>query len=53
MPVCSIVKIIAQGAVDDLVHYCTRSKAECNSASGRQLHGGVIVRLYYKQASLV
>ena len=34
MPVCSIVKTLPQGAVDDLMHYCKRPKAECNSASG-------------------
>ena len=34
MPVCSM---------DDLMHYCTRPKAECNSASGRPRYRGVIV----------
>ena len=34
MPVCSIVKTITPRAVDDLMHYCTRPKSECNSASG-------------------
>ena len=36
-------KLIPRGAVDDLVHYCARPKAECNSASGRPLYQGVIV----------
>ena len=43
IPVCSIVKTITRGAVDDLMHYCTRPKAKCNSASGRPRYGGVIV----------
>ena len=30
-------------AVDDLMHYCTRPKAECKSASGRPRYRGVIV----------
>ena len=30
--------------MDDLMHYCTRPKAECNSASGRPRYRGVIVR---------
>ena len=48
MPICSIVKTIAlrcRELPDALLH-----KAECNSASGRQQHQGVIVCLYYKQA---
>ena len=32
------------------MHYCTRPKAECNSASGRPRYLGVIVWLSYKQA---
>ena len=43
MPVCNIVKLLPRGAVDDLMHYCTRPKAECNSASGRPRYRGVIV----------
>ena len=39
----SIVKTIIRGAVDDLMHYCTRQKAECNSASGRPQYRGVMV----------
>ena len=35
MPVCSIVELLSRGAVDDLMHYCTWPKAECNNASGR------------------
>ena len=53
MPVCSIIKPIiprCRGAVDDLMHYCTEPKAECNSLSGRPRYRGVIVWLYYKQA---
>ena len=30
MPACSIVKTITRGAMDDLVHYCTRLKPEYN-----------------------
>ena len=41
MPVCSIVKTITRGAVDGLMHYCTRQDAKCNSASGRPRHLGV------------
>ena len=33
--VCSIVELLSRGAVDDLMHYCTWPKAECNNASGR------------------
>ena len=29
--------------MDDLMHYCTRLKAKCNSASGRPRYRGVIV----------
>ena len=36
-------KLLPRGAVDDLMHYCTRPKAECNSASGRPRYRGVIV----------
>ena len=52
MPVCSIVlscqfvvlsKLLPRGAVDDLMHYCMRPKAECNSASGGPRYRGVIV----------
>ena len=44
MPVCSIVKLLPLGTVDDLVHYCTWfPSAKCNSASGRPRHLGVIV----------
>ena len=50
MPVCSIVQTITRGAVDDLMHYCTMPKAECNSASDRPRYQGVIVWLYYKRA---
>ena len=38
MPVCSIVKLLPLGTVDDLM-----SSASCNSASGRPRHLGVIV----------
>ena len=43
MPVCSIVKLLPLGTVDDLMHYCTWPSASCNSASGRPWHLGVIV----------
>ena len=43
MMICSIVKTITRGAVDDLMHYCTRPKAEFISASGRPRYRGVIV----------
>ena len=43
IPVCSIVKLLSLGTVDDLMHYCKRPKSECNSASGRPRHLGVIV----------
>ena len=43
MPVCSIVKLLPLGTVDDLMHYCTRPSASCNSASCRPRHLGVIV----------
>ena len=43
MPVCSIVQLLPKGAVDDLMHFCTRPKAKCNSASGRPRYRGVIV----------
>ena len=35
--------ILPRGDVDDLIHYCTRPKAECNSASGRPGYREVIV----------
>ena len=47
MPVCSIVKLLPLGTVDDLMHYCTRPSASCNSASGRPWHLGVIVYSYF------
>ena len=43
MPVCSIVKLLPLGTVDDLMHYCTRPLASCNSALGRLRHLGAIV----------
>ena len=43
MPVCSVVKLLPLGAVDDLMHYCTRPSASCYSASDRPQHVGVIV----------
>ena len=43
MPVFVIVHLLPRGAVDDLMHYCTRPKAKCNSASGRPRYRGVIV----------
>ena len=42
-------KLLSRGTVDDLMHYCTRPKAECNSALGCPRFRGVIVWLYYKQ----
>ena len=36
-------KLLPQGAVDDLMHYCMRPKAESNRASGRPRYRGVIV----------
>ena len=36
-------KLLPRGTVDDLMHHCTRPKAECNSASGRPRYRGVIV----------
>ena len=29
--------------MDNLMHYCTRPKAECNKASGRPQYRGIIV----------
>ena len=43
MPVCSIVKLLPLGTVDDLIHYYTRPSASCNSASGRPRNLGLIV----------
>ena len=43
MPVCSIVKLLPLGTVDDLMHYCTRPSVSCNSASGRPQPLGVII----------
>ena len=43
MSVCSIVKLLSLGTVDDPMHYCTRPSAPRNSASGRPRHLGVIV----------
>ena len=43
MPVCSIVKLLPLGTVDNLMYYYTRPSAFCNSASGRPRHFGVIV----------
>ena len=43
-------KLLPRGAVDDLMHYYTRPKAECNSASVRPPYRGEIVWLYYNQA---
>ena len=43
MPVCTIVKVLPLGTVDDLMHSCTRLSASCNSPSGRPRHLGVIV----------
>ena len=43
-------KLLLRGAVDDLMHYCTRPSASCNSASGRPWRRGEIFWLYYKQA---
>ena len=43
MPVCSIVRLLPIGAIDDLMQYFTRPTALCNSASGRPQHRGVIV----------
>ena len=43
MPVCSIVKLLPLDTMDDLMHFCTRPKAWCNSASGHPGHLGVIV----------
>ena len=36
-------KLLPRGAMDDLMHYCTRPKSECNSASGRPRYRGLIV----------
>ena len=47
MPVCSIVKLLPLGTVDNLMHYCTQPSASCNSASGRPRHLGVIVYSYF------
>ena len=35
--------ILLSYAVDNLMHYCTRPKAECNSALGRPRYREVIV----------
>ena len=43
MPVCSIVKLLPLGTLDDLMHFCTRPSASFNSAPGRPRHLGVIV----------
>ena len=40
MPICSIVNLLPLGTVDDLMHYCTRPSASCNSVSGRPRHLG-------------
>ena len=48
MPVCSIVKTITLRCLNDLMHYFTRPKAECKSASGRPRYGGEIVSPFYK-----
>ena len=33
MPVCSIVRLLSLGTVDDLMHYCTRPPASCIRSS--------------------
>ena len=43
MSVCSIVKQLPLGTIDDLMHYCTWPSALCNSASGHPRHPRVIV----------
>ena len=43
MPVCSIVRLLPIGAMDDLMQYFTLPTALCNSASGGPPHRGVIV----------
>ena len=43
MPAFSIIKLLPLGTVDDLMHFCTRPSALCNSASGLPRHLGVIV----------
>ena len=50
MPVCSVVKLLPRGVVDDLMHYCTRTKAEYNSSSGRPTHprgNNFVITVYY------
>ena len=34
-------KLLPRGAVDDLMHYGTRPKAECNGTSGRRPYRGM------------
>ena len=41
MVVWWIVKTIAQGAENGPIHYCSRPKADGNSASGRPGHRGL------------
>ena len=36
--VCRVVKLLPLTTVGDLIHYCTRPSASCNSASGRPRH---------------
>ena len=42
MLVCSLVKLLPLGIVDDLMDYFTRPSALCNGASGRPRHLGII-----------
>ena len=43
MPICSIVKLLPLGPLEDLMYYCTWPSALYNSASGHPRHLGVIV----------
>ena len=49
MSVCTIVKLLPLGTMDDLIHYYTWPSASCNSASGRPRHLGLIVLTNYTQ----
>ena len=45
--VWSIVKLLPQGAKHNLVHYCTKWKAECNSAPASASFSSATGRLWY------
>ena len=53
MPVCSIVRVLPLGTVEELMHYYTPPSASCNSASGRPGHLRVIVLTITVQCSIL